>query len=181
MAIIRPRVTAANIIGTLANSQLPVISTSNLPTIDYSKVPAGTVIQVSHQRHDPNNDNYDLISSGTKTNSPLVATFTPRFANSKIYISSRLHTRVISALGIHFGISRDGVDLDGMNVRTAKDFFYKGDQVNHHYTGHCEAFIDANNTSTSTYRIWANGWDGSTWELSYGHGEHCITFMEIKQ
>lgn len=175
MAIIRPKnVPVANLSGTLLNTQLPA-------TIDYSKAPAGTIIQVSHQRYDPNADSYDTIAQDVRANSPLIATFTPRFANSKIYLSSRLHVRVIAALGCTFGISRDGTDIDGMSNRSGKDFFYKSDGINHHYTGHCEGFIDAISTAQSTYRIWAQGWSGGTWELSYGHGEHCITFMEIKQ
>ena len=174
MALVRPKnVPVTNLSGVLTNTQLP--------TIDYSKAPSGTVIQVSHQRYDPNTDTYDLIALDTLAQSPLIATFTPRFANSKIYISSRMHVRIQNANGVTFGINRDGTALDGMYQRSGKDFFYKGDQVNHHYTGHCEAYIDASSTSTSTYRIWAQGWSGGTWEIAYGHGEHCITFMEIKQ
>ena len=52
MAIIRPKnVPVANLSGTLTNTQLP--------TIDYSKAASGTIIQVSHQRYDPNADSYD--------------------------------------------------------------------------------------------------------------------------
>lgn len=173
MALVRPKnVPVANLAGTIANTQLP--------TIDYSKTPVGSVIQVSHQRYDPNTDGYDVIAIDTRGTSPLVATFTPRFANSKIYINTSMHVRIINANGVMFGITRDGVDLDGM-FNGGKDFFYKGDQVNHHYTGRCEGYIDAVSTATSTYRIWARGWSGGTWEMSYGHGEHFITFMEIKQ
>ncbi len=139
------------------------------------------VIQVQHTRYDPDSDSYTTISGNTVGLSAFSMTFTPKFSTSKLYISSRMHVRIINATGCWFGILRDGTDLDGMNYLSwNKDFFYKGDSVNHHYTGHCEAFINANSTSTSTFQLKARGADG-TWEISYGHGEHCMTIMEIAQ
>lgn len=174
MAIIRAKnIPVTNLTGILTNTQLP--------TLDHSKVPVGSVIQTQHYRYDANADTYDLIAQDTRVNSPLTASFTPRFANSKLYISARIHVRIQNANGITFGITRDGVEIDGMVNRNGKDFFYKGDQVNHHYTGHCEAYLDAVSISSTTFRMWAQGWSGGTWEMSYGHGEHCMTIMEIKQ
>jgi len=66
-----------------------------------------------------------------------------------------------------------------MNRRNAMDFFYKGDSINHHYTGFCLRQFGATNTNTRRYSPWAQGWSAGTWEISYGHGEHSITVFEI--
>ena len=174
MAIIRPKnVPVSNLSGTLTNAQLP--------TLDYSILPPGSVIQTQHYRYDTNADSYDTIGEQVLALSPLVATFTPRFASSKLHIKAAMHVRVITPPGITFGINRDGVALDGMVNRNGKDFFYKGDSVNHHYTTNVEAYVDAGSISPTTFRVWGQGWGSGTWEISYGHGEHCITVMEIKQ
>lgn len=174
MAIIRPKnIPVANLSGTLTNIQLP--------TLDYSKLPSGSVIQTQHYRYDTNADSYDTIGEQVLALSPLVATFTPRFASSKLHIKATMHVRIITPPGITFGINRDGVALDGMVNRNGKDFFYKGDSVNHHYTTNVEAYVDAGSISPTTFRVWGQGWGSGTWEISYGHGEHCITVMEIKQ
>lgn len=176
MALTRPKnVPVANLDGVLSNSQLP--------TFDNSLFPSGSVIQVQHYRYDPDADTYDTIAQDTLADSPLTAVFTPMYANSKLFITTMMHTRIINANGITFGIKRDGVSIPGMSQRggASKDFFYKSDSVNHHYTGRCQAYIDANSTASTTFKIWAQGWSGGTWEISYGHGEHTITVMEIKQ
>jgi hypothetical protein len=174
------RAVLSNIAATSTNISL--LTGSRIVGVDTGSIIApGTVLQVSHTRYDPNADTYTTVAQDVKANSDLVATFTPKFSNSKLYVSTRMHVRVINATGATFGISRDGADLDGMVTRSGKDFFYKGDSVNHHYTGHCEAYIDAANTNAQTFRIWAQGWSGGTWEISYGHGEHCVTIMEIAQ
>jgi hypothetical protein len=140
-----------------------------------------TIIQVQHTRYDPNTDTYTTVSGNTVALSDFTMTFTPKYPTSKLYISSRMHVRIVNATGCWFGITRDGVDLDGMGyLGWTKDFYYKGDSVNHHYTGHCEAFIDAVSTTPSVFRLKARGAD-NTWEISYGHGEHCMTIMEIAQ
>jgi len=46
--------------------------------------------------------------------SDFTMTFTPKYPTSKLYISSRMHVRIVNATGCWFGITRDGVDLDGM-------------------------------------------------------------------
>lgn len=182
MAIVRAKVPASNIVGTLTNSQLPVISTNNLPTIDYSKLPAGSVIQVAYGRYDPNSDSYTSIASDTEADSPLSLTMTPRLANSKLWVVGRMHVRMDGAPGCSFGIKRDNVKQEGMSQRggTSNDFFYKGESLNHHYTGHTVLYVDANSTASTTFKLWGQGW-GGTWELSYGHGEHSLTVYEIKQ
>ena len=68
--------------------------------------------------------------------------------------------------------------MDGMVQRNAMDFFYKGDAVNHHYTGFCLTTIGAY-SGTRRFSPWGQGWGGGTWEVSYGHGEHSVTIFEI--
>jgi hypothetical protein len=143
--------------------------------------PTGNVIQVVSNRFDPNADTYTAVAQDTRLNSDVSCSITPKFASSKLYVVTRYHVRVISALGCSFGINRDGVAVDGMVNRNSLDFFYKNDQVNHHYTGYCSTYLNANSTSTTTFTIWAQGWAGGPWERSYGHGDHNITVMEIAE
>ena len=96
-----------------------------------------------------------------------------------------MHTRMIAANGCSYGIdvsTNSGSSwsvVSGMVQRSALDFFYKGDSVNHHYTGFCLIQVDASNTSSRRYSPWGQGWGGGTWEISYGHGEHSVTVYEI--
>ena len=99
-------------------------------------------------------------------------------------IMTRMHTRMIAANGCSYGIEQSTnsggsySDVDGMNQRNAMDFFYKGDGVNHHYTGFCMRQIDSYSGSRR-FRPWGQGWSGGTWEVSYGHGEHSVTIYEV--
>ena len=146
--------------------------------------PTGSVINVGYARYDPNNDSYAVISQDTRAASAVYLDFTPRRADSKLIIMTRMHTRMIAANGCSYGIEQSTnsggsySDLDGMNQRNAMDFFYKGDGVNHHYTGFCMRQIDAY-SGTRRFSPWGQGWDGGTWEISYGHGEHSVTIYEV--
>jgi hypothetical protein len=152
--------------------------------VDAVKIP-GHVIQVGYARHDPNSDTYTTIAQDTKSRSAVYLDFTPKYANSQLLIITRMHTRMIGASGCSYGIDVSGnsgstwTALNGMSSRNAMDFFYKGDQVNHHYTGFCLTYISATNTSSRRYSPWGQGWATGTWEVSYGHGEHSVTVFEI--
>ena len=97
---------------------------------------------------------------------------------------TRMHTRMIAAQGCSYGIdysTNSGSSwtvVDGMYQRNAMDFFYKGDGVNHHYTGFCMRQIDSY-SGTRRFSPWGQGWSGGTWEISYGHGEHSVTIFEV--
>jgi len=146
---------------------------------------AGHIIQVGYARYDPGADSYTAISIDTKARSAAYLDFTPKYANSKLLIMTRMHTRMIAADGCSYGIdvsTNSGSSwsaISGMHRRDALDFFYKGDSVNHHYTGFCLIQVDASNTSSRRYSPWGQGWGGGTWEISYGHGEHSVTVYEI--
>jgi len=144
-------------------------------------LPTGNVIQTGYARYDPNADSYTTVALNTELDSDVSLTFTPKFSTSKLLVRTQYHTRIINANGISFGIRRDGTKIPGQFQRDSWDFFYKGDQVNHHYTGKCECYIDANNTNPTTFTIHAQGWDGGTWERSYAFGDHSILVMEIAQ
>ena len=91
---------------------------------------------------------------------------------------------MINATGASYGIQystnsgSSWTSLDGMAQRNAMDFFYKGDSVNHHYTGFCLTTLGAY-SGTRRFSPWAQGWGGGTWEVSYGHGEHSVTIFEV--
>ena len=152
--------------------------------VDAVKIP-GHVIQVGYARHDPNTDSYTTVGQDTKSRSAVYLDFTPKYADSQLLIITRMHTRMIAASGCTYGIDVSGdsgstwTALNGMKQRNAMDFFYKGDQVNHHYTGFCLTYISATNTSSRRYSPWGQGWATGTWEISYGHGEHSVTVLEI--
>ena len=69
--------------------------------------------------------------------------------------------------------------LTGMVNRDGRDFFYKGETLNHHYTGDCTFYEDSANTNSRRYSPWGQGWGSGTWELSYGHGEHSMLVYEV--
>jgi hypothetical protein len=150
-------------------------------TSSVNLLPSGNVVQTGYARYDPNGDTYTTVAQDVRLNSDVSLTFTPKFASSKLWILTSYHARIIAANGCSYGILRDGVELDGMVNRNGMDFFFKGDGVNHHYTGRCMTYINANSTSATTFTIWGQGWGGGIWERSYGHGEHSITVMEIAQ
>ena len=150
----------------------------------WKRAPIGTVIKVGYDRYDPNSDSYSTISQDTKARSAITLDYTCQRTDSKLIIITRMHTRMISANGCSYGIdysTNSGgswTALDGMVQRNAMDFFYKGDSVNHHYTGFCLRQIDAY-SGTRRFSPWGQGWSAGTWEISYGHGEHSITIFEI--
>ena len=154
------------------------------PSGQWVDAPPGTIINVGYARHDPNNDSYSSIASNTRASSAVYLDFTPRRSDSKLIIMTRMHTRMIAANGCSYGIEQSTnsggsySDVDGMNQRNAMDFFYKGDGVNHHYTGFCMRQIDSYSGSRR-FRPWGQGWSGGTWEVSYGHGEHSVTIYEV--
>lgn len=155
---------------TIQPSGTVYISNANIP---------GNIVQVQHARYDLGTDTYDTIAADTRANSPVSLAFTPKFATSTLLIQTALHTRIVDANGCTYGVNRDGTAIPGRVNRNGFDFFYKGDTVNHHYTGRCQLTVAALNTNTTTFTIWAQGWSGGTWELSYGHGEHSISVWEI--
>ena len=151
---------------------------------EWFMAPQGTIMNVGYARYDPNQDSYSSISQDTRASSAVYLDYTPRRSDSKLIIMTRMHTRVIAANGCSYGIEQSTnsggsySDVDGMNQRNAMDFFYKGDGVNHHYTGFCLRQIDSY-TGSRRFRPWGQGWSGGTWEISYGHGEHSVTIYEV--
>ena len=148
--------------------------------------PTGTIINTAYSRYDPNSDTYASIAAQTKARSAMYIDYTPLRSDSKLLISSRCHIRVSGSEGCTFGVdvsTNSGSSwsaLDGMVNRNGRDFFYKGETLNHHYTGNCVFYIDSGNTNSRRYSPWGQGWgNGGIWELSYGHGEHSITIFEI--
>ena len=150
------------------------------------KAPTGTVIQVVHGRYDPGSDTYSVIAQDTKARSPAYVDITPLRTDSKLVIQAKIHTRMQNAPGCSYGIDystnsgSSWTALSGMATRggTALDFFYKGEALNHHYTGSLLTYIDSFSGSRR-FSPWAHGWGSGTWELSYGHGEHSVTIFEI--
>ena len=150
----------------------------------WTEAPTGTVIKVGYQRYDPNSDTYATIAQDTKARSAAYLDYTCQRTDSKLYIMTRMHTRMINAYGCSYGIDQSTDSgsswsaVDGMATRSCMDFFYKGDAVNHHYTGFCMRQIDAYSGSRR-FSPWGQGWANGTWEISYGHGEHSITIYEV--
>ena len=149
------------------------------------QAPEGTVIKLGYQRYDPNQDSYSVIGQDTLARSAAYLDYTCQRTDSLLVILTRMHTRMINATGASYGIQystnsgSSWTSLDGMAQRNAMDFFYKGDSVNHHYTGFCLTTIGAY-SGTRRFSPWAQGWGGGTWEVSYGHGEHSITIFEVQ-
>ena len=154
------------------------------PSGQWVDAPTGTVIKVGYYRYDPNSDSYSSIASGTKARSAAALDYTCQRTDSKLYIMTRMHTRMIAAYGCTYGIdySTDSGSswnvVSGMAQRQALDFYYKNDGANHHYTGFCMREIDAY-SGTRRFSPWGQGWAGGTWEISYGHGEHSVIIFEI--
>lgn len=172
-----------------AGSTLRLPTNSRISGDTGSIIVPGMIVQVQFKRYDPNTDQYTEVAQNTKAYSDFgEMSFTPKFSNSKLYLSSSLHVRLNPNFGCTFGIDEvlNGVTtgLDGMAYRsgTSLDFFYKGESANHHYTGRCVAYINAGSTATRSYKLWAWGVnEGGVWELSYGHGEHSLMIMEVAQ
>ena len=154
------------------------------PSGQWVDAPTGTVIKVGYYRYDPNSDSYTTVASNTKARSAAALDYTCQRTDSKLYIMTRMHTRMIAAYGCTYGIdySTDSGSswnvVSGMAQRQALDFYYKNDAANHHYTGFCMRQIDAY-SGTRRFSPWGQGWSGGTWEISYGHGEHSITIYEV--
>ena len=147
--------------------------------------PTGTIIQAKFERYDPNSDSYTVISEQVKARSSVYIDFTPLRSDSKLLIRSKCHVRMSGPEGCTFGVdvstNSGGAwsTLTGMVNRNGRDFFYKGEDLNHHYTGDCTFYEDASNTNSRRYSPWGQGWGTGTWELSYGHGEHSILVYEV--
>ena len=155
------------------------------PSGQWVKAPPGTIMQAKFERYDPNSDSYTLISQQVKARSSVYIDFTPLRSDSKLLIRSKCHVRMSGAEGCTFGVdvstNSGGAwsTLTGMVNRNGRDFFYKGEALNHHYTGDCTFYEDASNTNSRRYSPWGQGWGAGNWELSYGHGEHSILVLEV--
>lgn len=113
MAIIRPKnVPVANLAGTLTNTQLP--------TLDYSKVPVGTVLQVVNGR---NGDYFSTNSTSWTDITNMSVTLTPKFATSKFVITIAFGRCTTSAANLDYTaairVLRNGSDDVAINGDTA--------------------------------------------------------------
>jgi hypothetical protein len=109
MAIIRPKnVLVTNLSGTLTNTQLP--------TLDYSKVPVGAVLQVVNGR---NGDFFSTNSTAWTDITNMSVTLTPKFASSKFVITIAFGRCSTSATNLDYTatirVLRNGSDDVGIN------------------------------------------------------------------
>lgn len=109
-----------------AGSTLKLPTNSKISGDTGSIIVPGTLVQVGYSRYDPNGDTYTTVAQDTELTSDVSLTFTPKFATSKLYVTSQYHSRIINANGITFGIYRDGTKVDGMYQRNSLDFSIRG-------------------------------------------------------
>jgi hypothetical protein len=141
-----------------------------------------TVVNVQTQLFRNLGDRYIDVANNTEYDTPIAITYQPKFANSLLFIHGTTQIRIIANLGMHLGIKRDGAKVPGNNNLSAMDFFYKGEEVNHHVNLQARAWVPAASTAPQTFSLWIRTHPSAgTGEHSWGWGQHMIQITEIAQ
>jgi hypothetical protein len=157
--------------------------------LDSGGEPQETIINMASTVYRQGSDSYTTISDGTIYATPLSITYTPKYANSLLYVYATVHTRAIGAYGMLGGIRRNpgtgtfsDIEYGNSNGYGGwhMDFFYKGSQVNHHRNLQMRAVVPALNTSANVFTVFLAPWSG-TGEYSMGWGGHRIEVWEVQQ
>ena len=157
--------------------------------LDSGGVPQETIINMASTVYRQGTDSYTTVADGTTYATPLSITYTPKYANSLLYVYATAHIRAVNALGMTGGIRRnpgtgtfsDIVYGNGNDYRNFNmDFFYKGGSVNHHNNMQMRCVVPALNTSANVFNVWISPWS-NTGEWSRSWGQHYIQLWEIQQ
>lgn len=155
-------------------------ATQLVNTAPWASMPAGSIVGYAYQIVQPSNDNYVSIADGVEYQTQLSITYTPKFANSLLYIHAEHQCRMVAAYAMSGKIKRDGTNVNGSYNRGDLYFDYKGDQVNHHNNVLCHTVTTANNTNPTTFTMWVQPYAGIG-EVNNGWGNRFMYVMEIKQ
>jgi hypothetical protein len=143
-------------------------------------LPASSIVGFIQTTIQPSNDSYTNIAADTDYQTQLSLTYTPKFANSLLYIHAEHQCRMVAAYAMSGKIRRDGSNVNGSYNRGDLYFDYKGDQVNHHNNVVCDTVTTANNTNATTFTMWVQPY-GGIGEVNNGWGNRFMYIMEIKQ
>jgi hypothetical protein len=173
-----------NVSGQLPSSNLQdsAIISSKIATgaVIPATLSSSAVVGFAYNAWQPANDNYVSIAADTDYQTQVTITYTPKFANSLLWIHAEHQCRRVAAYAMSGKIRRDGNNVNGSYNRGDLYFDYKGDQVNHHDNVLCNAVTTANNTNATTFTLWVQPY-GGIGEVANGWGNRIMWIMEFRQ
>ena len=152
---------------------------------DLNGIPKGTIVQWDYYHHKINADTYvNIVGANATYVTPVTINFTPKFANSLIFVEAGIHTRRSHATpqyGVYSRIRKDGSAIN-VGSRGWHTFAYSGEQVNHHDTLIARCVFEAGQTTQMTLDVQQkNHSQSGDAEWSGGFGSNFIEVWEIQQ
>lgn len=91
----------------LNNAAISPVTNAGLPSLDFTNLPADSVIQVKHHAHTPTTTS---TSSGTWVATGSTLSFTPKHASSDLYIQIQISAEISGATntGVGYRLQKDG-------------------------------------------------------------------------
>lgn len=155
------------------------IKTDNLQTSSGGDLFSGNIIQMVDYRVPSTNDNYVSIADATYYDTPVTITMNPKFATSKLFIFAQCQTRSNGGYGMSGYLKRDGAYVNPSQQRNSLDFYYKGEERNHHFEIRVFTSVSATSTAATTFTLGITPYAG-VGEFNYGWGSNYIQVWEIK-
>ena len=143
----------------------------------------GHVVQFSHTKVADSTDT--TTQYPTTVNLGSAVSFTPKFANSKLLVTTSGNLKMTSgAEGVYIGLKRDGsfVDFGATQDPPAAMFIYMAStSVNHHQSCSSSVLLNANAASATSFQfVFCRYGNSGTVQVGNWHGIF-LTIQEIAQ
>ena len=165
--------------GTIAlTNQLSGMTSASVPLLDHTKMPAGSVLQVIQT----SSHNAQISTTSTSfVASGIIATITPKYANSLILVS--WNSSMTYSGGIFGGIIFVNIGGAGYNQMVGSSSYHMG-YINTNYNNYSPTHVDVQhqctNTSTLNFQPYIKT-TASTAHLVHPGSSYALTLTEIKQ
>ena len=173
-------------LSTIPNNMQAALTLAELPTLTSAQIPAGTPVQKTHASY-----NSEFIYSGTSWSTFFTANFTPKFADSHIYIEASVNAgkRASGECQFNHRILRNGSVLSAaqhlnQNFVSNYDVFRLPDTAN--AAGHLfqtYGIIDDNHNTTSqiTYTLQIISPTSSYPDVYFNYGGRSNSYMKFTE
>ena len=163
-------------------SQITVPTGQKIVGTDAGSIVApGHVVQVSHTKVADSTDT--TTQYPTTVNLGSAVSFTPKFANSKLLVTTSGNLKMNNgADGVFVGLRRDGSFVDFGATQNAAMFIYEsGTNQNHHQSCSSSVLINANAASATSFQfVFCRYGAAGLAQVGNWHGVH-LTIQEIAQ
>jgi hypothetical protein len=162
----------------MTSASVPVLTTSHIPTLTESQMPVGSVLQVIQT------SSHNATVSTTSTSyiaSGVIATITPKYANSLILVS--WNSSMSFSNGVLGGIIFVNIGGAGYNQMAGSNSYHMGyisASYNQYSPTHVDVQHQCTNTSTLNFQPYFKTSAGAGY-LVHPQASYALTLTEIKQ